>query len=98
MTDSATVVVMPTYNEADTLADTWRDLRDHLPNVTLLVVDDGSPDGTGTIADALAVGDEHMSVLHRPAKAGLGAAYLAGFRWALDHGAGYVVEIGRAHV
>ena len=88
-----TVVVMPTYNEADTLAGTWRDLRAQLPDVTLLVVDDGSPDGTGAIADALAAGDTNMSVMHRPAKAGLGAAYIAGFRWALDHGAAYIVEM-----
>lgn len=93
MTRPLTVVVMPTYNEADTLAGTWRDLREQLPEVLLLVVDDGSPDGTGAIAEALAAGDAQMSVMHRPAKAGLGAAYLAGFRWALDHGASYVVEM-----
>ncbi len=59
----------------------------------ILVVDDGSPDGTGDIADRLAAASEHVEVLHRTEKNGIGPAYLAGFRYALDHGAAYVMEM-----
>jgi dolichol-phosphate mannosyltransferase len=59
----------------------------------ILVADDNSPDGTGEIAGKLAAGDDHVHVLHRPGKQGLGAAYLAGFGWALDRGYGAVVEM-----
>jgi dolichol-phosphate mannosyltransferase len=59
----------------------------------VLVVDDGSPDGTGELADALAREHEWVQVLHRAEKNGIGPAYLAGFRYALDHGAGYVMEM-----
>jgi dolichol-phosphate mannosyltransferase len=59
----------------------------------ILIVDDNSPDGTGELADKLAAADEHVQVLHRPGKGGLGAAYLAGFGWALDRGYGAVVEM-----
>ena len=77
------LVVVPTYNEADNLADLHARARAALPDVDLLVVDDGSPDGTGTLADGLAAGDERMHVLHRDAKAGLGSAYRTGFAWGL---------------
>jgi dolichol-phosphate mannosyltransferase len=59
----------------------------------VLVVDDSSPDGTGELADRLAAADEHINVLHRTGKEGLGAAYIAGFRWALDHGYDVMVEM-----
>ena len=59
----------------------------------MLVVDDGSPDGTGEIADGLAAEHDWVEVLHRAEKNGIGPAYLAGFRHALDHGAGYVMEM-----
>ena len=59
----------------------------------MLVVDDGSPDGTGQIADRLAAEHDWVQVLHRTEKNGIGPAYLAGFRHALDHGAGYVMEM-----
>ena len=78
------VMVVPTYNEADNLEWIVGRLRRAEPAVDILVVDDGSPDGTGEIADRLAAGDDHVHVLHRTEKAGLGAAYLAGFAWALD--------------
>jgi dolichol-phosphate mannosyltransferase len=77
-------MVVPTYNEALNLEPLVDRLRDAQPDVDVLVVDDGSPDGTGDLADALAAADPHVSVVHRSAKEGLGAAYLAGFRWALE--------------
>ena len=92
-TMSAAVVIVPTYNEADNIRAIWGRLREALPDVGLLVVDDNSPDGTGEIAEALAGEDPLTWVLHRPGKAGLGRAYSAGMAWALDHGARYIVEM-----
>jgi dolichol-phosphate mannosyltransferase len=83
------VMVIPTYQEADNLAWVVGRLRAAQPDVDVLVVDDDSPDGTGDIADGLAAADPAVRVVHRTAKAGLGAAYLHGFRVAL--GAGYDV-------
>ena len=87
------VMVVPTYEEADNLAWVVGRLRAAQPAVDVLVVDDGSPDGTGDIADALAAADPAVRVLHRTAKAGLGAAYLHGFRVALDAGYDVVGEM-----
>ena len=87
------VVVIPTYNEADNLAWIVGRLRAAQPQIDILVVDDGSPDGTGAIADELAAGDSHVRVLHRTAKAGLGAAYLHGFQVALDAGYDVIGEM-----
>ncbi|MFL6128707.1 MAG: polyprenol monophosphomannose synthase [Mycobacteriales bacterium] len=87
------LVVIPTYNEAANLASVTARLRAAVPEADVLVVDDGSPDGTGAIADRLAVGDSSVHVLHRVEKAGLGAAYVAGFRWALAAGYDAVVEM-----
>lgn len=81
-----TVVVMPTYNERENLSAMLDRIRRAVPEVHVLVVDDGSPDGTGQLADDAAATDEHVHVLHRASKAGLGAAYRAGFAWALEHG------------
>ena len=86
-------MVIPTYNEADNLAWLVGRLRAAEPSVDLLVVDDNSPDGTGDIADELAAADPAVHVLHRPGKGGLGAAYLAGFAWALDAGYDVVGEM-----
>ena len=87
-------IVLPTYREADNLAPMAHALRAVLPaDARILVVDDASPDGTGAIADRLAAADARLAVLHRPGKAGLGPAYLAGFAHALAHGAGTVVEM-----
>lgn len=88
-----TFVVLPTYNEAENLPGIAGAILAALPGAVLLVVDDGSPDGTGRIADALARDDVRVRVLHRPAKAGLGRAYLAGFRLALDLGATTIVQM-----
>ena len=88
------VVVVPTYNEVDNLAWIAERLLHAVPGTDLLVVDDGSPDGTGAIADRLA--DEmpgRVEVLHRPRPLGLGPAYRAGFARALDAGAGLVLEM-----
>jgi dolichol-phosphate mannosyltransferase len=88
-----TWVVLPTYNEADNLEAIATAILEALPGAALLVVDDGSPDGTGDIADRLAAADPRVHVRHRPAKQGLGRAYLDGFRIALDAGAGIVCQM-----
>jgi dolichol-phosphate mannosyltransferase len=90
---AAAWVVLPTYNEAENLEPISAAILAALPAATLLVVDDGSPDGTGDIADRLAAVDIRIRVLHRPAKQGLGRAYLDGFRVALAGGAGIVVQM-----
>jgi dolichol-phosphate mannosyltransferase len=86
-------VIIPTYNEAENLDSIAAAILAALPDATLLVVDDGSPDGTGEIADGLAKADDRVRVLHRAAKAGLGRAYLAGFRVALDGGATAILQM-----
>ena len=87
------LVVVPTYNERDNLEIIARRLHAAVPAAHLLVVDDNSPDGTGAVADALAGREPWVHVLHRSGKAGLGAAYIAGFGWAREHGYGVVVEM-----
>lgn len=87
------LVVTPTYDEAGSLAATVAAVFAAAPQVDLLVVDDASPDGTGDIADALAAADGRVTVLHRPGKEGLGRAYVAGFRLALDRGYDVIVEM-----
>jgi dolichol-phosphate mannosyltransferase len=88
-----TWVVLPTYDEADNIRPVSAAILESLPGATLLVVDDGSPDGTGEIADELAAADPRIRVRHRPAKQGLGRAYLDGFAIALDGGASIVVQM-----
>ncbi|MEV0587258.1 polyprenol monophosphomannose synthase [Nonomuraea sp. NPDC050310] len=87
------LVVVPTYNERDNLPRIVARLRAALPEAHVLIADDNSPDGTGRIADELAAEDEQLHVLHRTAKEGLGAAYIAGFRWGLAEGFDVLVEI-----
>jgi dolichol-phosphate mannosyltransferase len=87
------LVVIPTYNERDNLEWIVGRLRAAVPHADVLVVDDGSPDGTGDVADRLAASDPQVSVLHRREKAGLGAAYLHGFRVALERGYELVGEM-----
>ena len=87
------VMVVPTYNERDNLAWIVGRLRAATPDVDVLVVDDGSPDGTGELADELAAADPQVTVLHRTEKAGLGAAYLHGFSVALEAGYDVVGEM-----
>jgi dolichol-phosphate mannosyltransferase len=87
------LVIVPTYNEAENIAGVLSRLQAVLPQVHVLVVDDASPDGTGAIADGLAAADARVHVLHRQGKAGLGAAYLAGFTWGLDRCYDVLVEM-----
>ncbi|MFD5227977.1 polyprenol monophosphomannose synthase [Streptomyces qaidamensis] len=87
------LVVVPTYNEADNITAVTSRLRSAVPRAHLLIADDNSPDGTGKIADELAADDDHVHVLHRPGKQGLGAAYLAGFRWGMERGYDVLVEM-----
>lgn len=90
---AGTWVILPTYDEADNIRPISAAILAALPGATLLVVDDGSPDGTGTIADELAAADPRVRVRHRPQKQGLGRAYLDGFRIALEAGATTVVQM-----
>jgi dolichol-phosphate mannosyltransferase len=89
----STLVIIPTYNERENVASIVGRVRASAPEVFVLVVDDSSPDGTGEIADALAASDDHVKVLHRAGKEGLGAAYREGMRWALDAGYDRIVEM-----
>jgi dolichol-phosphate mannosyltransferase len=84
---------MPTFNEAGNIERATSELFRFNPDVYLLVVDDGSPDGTGELAEQLAAKDKRISVLHRKDKQGLGAAYIAGFNYAFDLGFDFVVEM-----
>ena len=89
-----TLAIIPTYNERDNLRLILERLHAARPDVHLLVVDDGSPDGTGELADELALADpDRVHVMHRINKAGLGAAYLAGFAWGLGRGYSVLVEM-----
>ncbi len=86
-------VLIPTFNERDNLPGVVARVRTAVPTADVLVIDDNSPDGTGAVADDLAAADDQVFVLHRRGKEGLGAAYLAGFAWALEHGYDAVVEM-----
>ncbi|MBA4862072.1 polyprenol monophosphomannose synthase [Streptomyces sp. PSKA54] len=87
------LVIIPTYNEAENIKSIVDRVRAAVPEAHVLVADDSSPDGTGELADEIAAGDDHVQVLHRKGKEGLGAAYLAGFRWGLEHGYGVLIEM-----
>lgn len=91
-------LILPTYNEADNVQAILRASGEVLARAApegfrILVVDDGSPDGTGALADEMAARHDWVQVLHRTGKGGIGPAYLAGFAHALDAGAGYVMEM-----
>jgi dolichol-phosphate mannosyltransferase len=87
------LVVVPTYNERVNLPLIVPLVLQQDARIEVLVVDDNSPDGTGRLADEMAASNPRIHVLHRPGKAGLGKAYLAGFRWALDCGYDYIFEM-----
>lgn len=87
------VTIIPTYNEIQSLPLTVSRLRKSVPDSDVLVVDDNSPDGTGDLADRMAAEDPAIHVLHRRGKEGLGAAYVAGFKWGLDQGYDVMVEM-----
>lgn len=88
-----TLVLMPTYNEISGLSESVEDLFRHNPDVSLLVIDDASPDGTGQLADQLAIADQRIRVLHREGKQGLGKAYLAGYEYGLSNGYRRLVQM-----
>ena len=88
-----TLVIMPTFNEVLNLEHSVTDLLAHNPSVSLLIVDDNSPDGTGSLADKLAASDDRIQVMHRQEKSGLAGAYLAGFAWGIERGFDYLVEM-----
>ena len=90
---AGTLVVIPTFNEAETVATIVDRVRAAVTRADVLIVDDSSPDGTGDIADALAATDPRVQVLHRRKKSGLGDAYLAAFAWALERPYDIVVEM-----
>jgi dolichol-phosphate mannosyltransferase len=87
------LVIIPTYNERENIELIADRVLAAVPKADLLVVDDGSPDGTGKLAEAMAEANPRVNVLHRSGKAGLGAAYIAGFDWGLDAGYDVLVEM-----
>ncbi|MFP3464924.1 polyprenol monophosphomannose synthase [Leifsonia sp. SIMBA_070] len=87
------LIVMPTFNERENLAGMATRIRAATPEVHVLVVDDASPDGTGELADRIALDEGSVHVLHRTGKSGLGAAYRAGMRWGLDRGYDVIVAM-----
>ena len=87
------LVIVPTYNERDNVESIIERIVGSVPDANVLIVDDGSPDGTGKIANELAASDARVHVLHRTTKAGLGAAYIAGFGWGLERDYDVLVEM-----
>jgi len=87
------LVIVPTYNERDNVVRLVEQVLAQDERIDMLIVDDGSPDGTGAIADEVAEQNSRVHVLHRPRKMGLGTAYLTGFKWALEHEYEFVFEM-----
>jgi dolichol-phosphate mannosyltransferase len=87
------LVIIPTYEERENIERIIGRVRVSVPEAEVLVADDASPDGTGEIADRIAAEDDHVHVMHRAGKEGLGAAYVAGFRWGMKHGFDVLVEM-----
>lgn len=87
------LIIIPTYNELENIGPITAAIFENLPEAEILVVDDNSPDGTGKKADELAAQDARIHVMHREGKQGLGKAYLAGFKWALERDYQYVFEM-----
>ncbi|HEY6665705.1 MAG TPA: polyprenol monophosphomannose synthase [Propionibacteriaceae bacterium] len=87
------LVIIPTYNESENITRIVGRTRKAVPDAHILVADDNSPDGTGKLADEIAASDDHVHVMHRLGKEGLGAAYLAGFEWGLNAGYDVLVEM-----
>jgi dolichol-phosphate mannosyltransferase len=87
------LVIIPTYNESENIARIISRTRSAVPDAHILIADDNSPDGTGKLADEIASTDDHVHVMHRLGKEGLGAAYLAGFEWGLNAGYEVLVEM-----
>jgi dolichol-phosphate mannosyltransferase len=87
------LIIFPTYNERDNIEKIVHAVLPLDPRIHVLIVDDSSPDGTGEIADRLAASEQKVNVLHRSEKKGLGKAYIAGFKWAIEHGFDFVFEM-----
>ena len=87
------LIIIPTYNERENIARIIGMVLSKDPRLEILVVDDGSPDGTGAIVDGIAAEEPRVNILHRPAKRGLGTAYRAGFAWALERDYEYIFEM-----
>ena len=91
--NAQTLIVMPTYNERENVPVIVPLVLAQHPGIQILIVDDNSPDGTGAIADEMAAADSRIHVLHRAGKLGLGTAYVAGFKWALERDYQFVFEM-----
>ena len=91
--ETSTIILVPTYNEIINLPKVIDAIHHHAPHVHICVIDDQSPDGTGALADEISATNEHVFVLHRTQKEGLGRAYLAGFKWALERGYDLIFEM-----
>src|SRR4051812_9250446 len=87
------LVIVPTYNERENIARLIETALAQDPRLELLIVDDGSPDGTGDIVDGIIAGNSRVHILRRPKKMGLGTAYVAGFRWALERKYDFIFEM-----
>ena len=81
-----TLIIIPTYNELENLRPLLREIFSNVPETDILIVDDNSPDGTGKLADEIHTENPQVHVMHRPGKLGLGTAYIAGFKYAVEHG------------
>ncbi|MFT5123851.1 MAG: dolichol-phosphate mannosyltransferase [Candidatus Omnitrophota bacterium] len=90
---NSTLIIIPTYNESDNVAKVAASVFATLPETDILFVDDNSPDGTGAILDDMAAADPRVQVLHRKEKDGLGRAYIAGFRWALEKPYAHILQM-----
>lgn len=88
-----TLIIIPTYDEKDNVGPIARAVHEHVPEAHILFVDDNSPDGTGAILDGMAAADERIFVHHGKGKAGLGRAYITGFKWGLERGYEYIFEM-----
>ena len=88
-----TMVVIPTYNERDNIERLVGEILGQSDDIEVLVVDDNSPDGTGRLVDRLAAANPRINIMHREGKLGLGSAYRAGFKYALQKGAQYIIEM-----
>ncbi len=93
MPASKVLVIIPTYDERENVRPIAQAVRQHVPDADILFVDDNSPDGTGKILDEMQAGSEHIHVMHRPGKEGLGRAYIAGFKWALERDYAFIFEM-----
>ncbi len=93
MAGERALVIVPTYNERENITRLIDAVLYQDPSIDVLVIDDGSPDGTGQLADEVAAVNTRVNVIHRASKMGLGTAYVAGFKWALQHSYAYVFEM-----